>query len=112
MLNRRREGAEMSDPVLREAGFEILAEAYPDQPSRTWDLLRTALDDGFRSTDQRLKALGPLRPDRFSRLRRDHARLTCAINAGPVESRYLGNVRNGADIQIKVKRGWAPTEPA
>jgi hypothetical protein len=29
MLNRRREGAEMSDPVLREAGFEILAEAYP-----------------------------------------------------------------------------------
>ena len=29
--------------------------------------------------------------------------LTCAINAGPVESRHLGNPRNGADIQIKGK---------
>jgi hypothetical protein len=66
MLKRQREGAAMSDPVLREAGIQILAEAHPDQPPGTWNLLRTALDDGFRSIDQRLKAVGPLQPDRFS----------------------------------------------
>ncbi len=67
MLKRQRDGAAMSDPVLREAGIQILAEAHPDQPSGTWDLLRTALEDGFRSIDQRLKTLGPLQPDRFRR---------------------------------------------
>jgi len=66
MLKRQREGAAMSDPVLREAGIQILAEAHPDQPPGTWNLVRTALDDGFRSIDQRLKAVGPLQPDRFS----------------------------------------------
>jgi hypothetical protein len=39
----------------------------------------------------------------YLRLRSDHARLTCAINPGPVESRHLGSVQNGADIQIKGK---------
>jgi hypothetical protein len=66
MLKRQREGAAMSDPVLVEAGIEMLAEACPDQPARTWDLLRTALDEGFQSIDRRLKELGPVQPDRFS----------------------------------------------
>ncbi len=30
-----------------------------------WDLLRSTLDDGFRSLDRRLKEYGPLQPDRF-----------------------------------------------
>jgi hypothetical protein len=53
MLKRHREGAAMSDPVLVEAGIEMLAEACPDQPARTWDLLRTARDEGFQSIDRR-----------------------------------------------------------
>src|SRR5205809_422316 len=66
MLKRQREGTAMSDPVLVEAGIETLAEACPDQPARTWDLFRTALDEGFQSIDRRLKELGPVQADRFS----------------------------------------------
>jgi hypothetical protein len=74
MLKRQRDGAAMSDPVLVEAGIQRLAEACPDQPARTWDLLRTALDEGFQSIDRRLKELGPVQPDRFS-LKEANARL-------------------------------------
>jgi len=35
MLKRQREGAAMSDHVLREVGLQILAEAHPDQPPGT-----------------------------------------------------------------------------
>lgn len=56
----------MSDLVLVEAGIEMLAEACPDEPAQTWDLLRTALNEGFQSIDRRLKDLGPVQPDRFS----------------------------------------------
>ena len=66
MLKRQQDGAAMSDPVLLEAGIQMLVEAHPEQESGTWELLRSALDDGFRSIDQRLKELGPLQPDRFS----------------------------------------------
>ena len=65
MLKRQQDGAAMSDPLRLEAGIEMLAEACPDEPAQTWDLLRTVLDDGFQSIDQRLKELGPVQPDRF-----------------------------------------------
>jgi hypothetical protein len=65
MLKRQREGAAMSDPVRREAGIELYAQAWPDEPTETWDLLRTALDEGLRNIDQRLQAYGPLQPDLF-----------------------------------------------
>ena len=65
MLKRQREGAAMSDPVRRESGIELYAQAWPDEPAETWDLLRTALDEGFRNIDQRLQEYGPLQPDRF-----------------------------------------------
>ena len=55
----------MSDPLLLEAGIEMFAEACPDQPAAMCDLLRSMLDDGFRSLDRRLKECGPLQPDRF-----------------------------------------------
>jgi hypothetical protein len=74
MLRRQRDGATMSDPVLVEAAIQVLAEACPGQPARTWDLLRTALDEGFQSIDRRLKELGPVQPDRFS-LKEANARL-------------------------------------
>ncbi len=41
MLKRQRDGDVMSDPVRMEAGIQMLTEACPDQPARTWDLLRT-----------------------------------------------------------------------
>jgi hypothetical protein len=44
----------------------MMAKACPDQPAASWDLLRTALEEGFQSIDRRLKDLGPLQPDRFS----------------------------------------------
>jgi len=75
MLKRQRVGAAMSDPVLIEAGIQVLANACPDESSQTWDLLRTGLDEGFQSIDERLKNLGPLQPDRFS-LNEANARLT------------------------------------
>ena len=75
MLKRQHDGAAMSDPLLLEAGIQMLAKACPDQPARTWDLLRTALDEGFQSIDRRLKEFGPVQPDRFS-LKEANARLS------------------------------------
>ena len=66
MMKRQREGAAMSDPVRLEVGIQMMAEACPDQPAGTWDLLRTVLSEGFQSVDRRLKELGPVEPDRFS----------------------------------------------
>jgi hypothetical protein len=66
MLKRQRDGTAMSDPVLLEAGIRMLADACPDQPSQTWNLLRTVVDDGFQSIDRRLKDLGPFQPDWFN----------------------------------------------
>jgi hypothetical protein len=75
MLKRQREGAVMSDPVRLEAGIRLLAKACPDQSARTWDLLRTALDEGFQSIYQRLKEFGPVQSERFS-LEEANARLS------------------------------------
>jgi hypothetical protein len=66
MLKRQRLGIAMSDPVLVEAGIAVLSEACPEETTQTWDLLRTVLDEGFQSIDDRLQKLGPLEPDRFS----------------------------------------------
>ena len=66
MRKRPREGAARSDPVRMEMGIPMLAEACPDPSPGTWDLLRTALEEGFQSMDGRLKELGPRPPDRFS----------------------------------------------
>jgi hypothetical protein len=66
MLKRQQVGAAMSDPVLLEVGIERLAEACPDEPARTWDVLRTVVDEGLESIDRRLQELGPLQPNRFS----------------------------------------------
>src|SRR3954470_10165347 len=66
MIKRQREGAAMSDPVRLEIGIQMMAEACPDQPAGTWDLLRTVLSEGFESIDRRLKKLGPVEPERFS----------------------------------------------
>ena len=58
MLKRQREGVAMSDPVRLEAGVQMLAEACPGQSARTWDLLRTVLEEGFQGIDRRLRELG------------------------------------------------------
>ena len=81
MLKRQRVGAALSNPVLIEAGIQVLANACPDESSQTWDRLRTALDEGFQSIDERLKNLGPLQPDRFS-LNEVNTRLTTWIENG------------------------------
>ena len=75
MLKRQREGTAMSDPVRLEAGVQMLADACPGQSARTWDLLRTVLDEGLQNIDLRLHELGRLQPDRFS-LKEANARLS------------------------------------
>ena len=50
----------MSDPVRLGAGVQMLAEACPGQSARTWDLLRTVLDEGFQSIDRRRRILDPV----------------------------------------------------
>ncbi len=62
MMKRQREGAAMSDPIRLEAGIQMMADACPDQPAGTWDLLRKVLSEGFESIDRRLTEL-----DRWSR---------------------------------------------
>ena len=44
----------------------MLAEACPEEPAETWDLLRTALEEGSQSMDRRLEESGPLQPERFN----------------------------------------------
>jgi hypothetical protein len=66
MLKRQRSEATLCDAGLREAGVQILAEACPEEPAETWDLLRSALEEGLQSLDRRLEACGPLQPDRFN----------------------------------------------
>jgi Plasmid pRiA4b ORF-3-like protein len=66
MLKRQTKEATLCDPALREAGMQLLAEACPEQPAGTWDVLRTTLEEGLRSIDRRLEESGPLEPDRFN----------------------------------------------
>ena len=66
MLKRQQEGAWVSNPALVGATVQRLAVAYPEQSPKTWDLLRDALWDGWKSIDRRLEASGPLRPNRFA----------------------------------------------
>jgi hypothetical protein len=85
MMKRQREGAAMSDPVRLEVGIQMMAEACPDQPAGTWDLLRTVLSEGFESVDRRLKELGPVEPDRFS-LEEANARLNALAQSRRFQS--------------------------
>jgi hypothetical protein len=84
----------MSDPVRLEAGVQMLAEACPGQSERTWDLLRTVLDEGFQSIDRRLHELGPLQPNQFS-LKEANARLArLASPAGFGRFLFVGGLHN------------------
>ena len=56
----------MGTPAQVETVIAMLAEAHPDQPTSSWDLLREVMKDGLQSIDQRLEQYGPLEPHRFS----------------------------------------------
>jgi hypothetical protein len=40
--------------------------SLPGEPTGTWDLLRSALEEGLQSIDRRLEECGPLQPNRFN----------------------------------------------
>jgi hypothetical protein len=65
MLKRQREGGSMLESTMVEAGIQMLSESCPNTSAETWDLLRSAVDDGLRGIDLRLKESGPSQPDRF-----------------------------------------------
>jgi hypothetical protein len=81
LLKRQRSEATLCDPVLREAGVQMLAEACPEEPAETRDLLRTVLTEGLQSIDQRLQEAGPLQPERFD-LAETNQRLTALPQHG------------------------------
>lgn len=64
----------MGSPAEHEAVTKLMADAYPEQPVDTWEVLRNALAAGCRSLDRRLEMCGPLQPERFS-LREANQRL-------------------------------------
>ena len=81
MLKRQQEGESMGTPAQVEAVIAMLTAAYPDQPTRSWDILREAIGDGMQSIDQRLEQCGPLEPHRFS-LKEANQRLAKLVERG------------------------------
>jgi hypothetical protein len=81
MLKRQQEGGAIADPASVEATIRMLAWTNPDQPARTWDLLRETLDEGWRSIERRLEQYGPLEPNRFS-LKEANERLSVLVEGG------------------------------
>jgi hypothetical protein len=55
MLKRQQEGGAIADPASVEATIQMLAWTNPDQPARTWDLLRETLDEGWRNIERILR---------------------------------------------------------
>ena len=74
MLKRQAQGDTLCPPAEIETVIGLLAATHPDRPASTWQLLRSALDEGCRNLDRRLEQSGPLAPERFS-LREVNARL-------------------------------------
>ena len=85
MLKRQQEGGAIADPASVEAIIRMLAWTNPDQPARTWDLLRETLDEGWRSIERRLEQYGPLEPNRFS-LKEANERLSVLVEGGRLRS--------------------------
>ena len=81
MLKRQQEGGAIADPASVEVTIQMLALTNPDQPARTWALLRETLDEGWRSIDRRLEQYGPLEPNRFS-LKEANERLSVLVGGG------------------------------
>ena len=66
MVKRQALGDTWCPPAEIETVIGMLAAAHPDRPASTWELLRSALDEGCQSLDRRLEQSGPLAPERFS----------------------------------------------
>ena len=81
MLKRQLESGAIADLASVEATIQMLTSTNPDQPVRTWDLLRETLDEGWRSIDRRLERYGTLEPNRFS-LKEANARLSVLMEGG------------------------------
>ena len=74
MLRRQEQREQMCSPAERDALAKLMEDTYPDQPADTWEVLRSALAQGYQSLDRRLEQSGPLQPERFS-LREANQRL-------------------------------------
>lgn len=72
LLKRQEQGESMCTPAQVEAVIAMFAAADPDRPASTWELLRSALKDGFQNIDHRLQQYGPLDPHRFSLQEANH----------------------------------------
>ena len=74
MLRRQEQREQMCSPAERDALAKLMEDTHPDQPADTWEVLRSALAQGYQSLDRRLEQSGPLQPERFS-LREANQRL-------------------------------------
>jgi hypothetical protein len=52
--------------TLAGGRYRDVRKGLPGAPPSTWDLLRSTLDEGFRSIDRRLKECDPLQAERFN----------------------------------------------
>ena len=74
MLRRQEQREQMGSPAERDAVAKLMADVYPDQPADTWEVLRSALAQGYKAWIGRLEQHGLLQPERFS-LREANQRL-------------------------------------
>lgn len=66
MLKRQQDGESMGTPAQVETLIALLTATHPETPASSWELLRTVMDEGIQSVDQRLEQYGPVEPHRFS----------------------------------------------
>lgn len=71
----------MGTPAQVEALVALLTATHPDTPPSSWELLRTVMNDGMRSMDQRLEHYGPLELHRFS-VKEANQRLATLVERG------------------------------
>ena len=84
----------MGTPAQVETLIALLTTTHSDTSPSSWELLRTVMDDGLRSIDQRLQHYGPLEPHRFS-VKEANQRLAQLVERG----RCLHEISGGRDLR-------------
>lgn len=94
ILKRQQDGESMGTPAQVETLIALLTTTHSDTSPSSWELLRTVMDDGLRSIDQRLQHYGPLEPHRFS-VKEANQRLAQLVERG----RCLHEISGGRDLR-------------
>jgi len=66
MLRRQQVGPGLTDPAFVSASVKLLAEAYQDELGVDLQVFEDAVNEGWKSVEERLARCGPLAPTDFS----------------------------------------------